>query len=465
MNNKKVLLSCALAFFLSAPPASFAATTHAAPDLTGFRASEPVRSAPSTCLPEPRFGHTMVTISNTVYMFGGIAETTTMTLRPPAPQNVRLDEIGSYIPGQSVLVNDVCSYIPGPNIWADEKPVGNLPPARVHHASVAYQNKMYVFSGDGNQGMLGDVWVYDPASKEWTEKTSVSPEQPQPRVGHRAVTVGDRIFIYGGKSDSGQDDPYMWSYNPQSGIWTKQAAHPLGERYGHSAANINDRVVIYGGMKQDGTFLDDVWEYDPVTNQWTRRTPEMGNMPNGLRAVNMPSAVRAVNMPPARAFHAVAAQGDRMWILGGRNEAGTGLSDVIEFDLSRNTWTELAPLPAPRTFHAAAAAGWSQTNQILIFGGLSGGQAVADPIIIELGQPAAPTPTETPTKTPEPSATPTNTPAPSPTPTHTPQAAPSAPDDGKSPASPGLCAGSTAGALLMGLAGVYLQRKKRAGLR
>ena len=88
--------------------------------------------------------------------------------------------------------------------WDRIKP---LPIAVAGLAAVALDGKIVVFGGEafGSNGdwktgkAFNNVWSYDPAIDEWQEELPM----PQPRHGHGAVSLNDKMYIIGGGSKVG----------------------------------------------------------------------------------------------------------------------------------------------------------------------------------------------------------------------------------------------------------------------
>jgi N-acetylneuraminic acid mutarotase len=357
-NLAKVLLACAFVLMLLA-----VVGWTQVQDLSGFRPFAPLRAgsdraaAAPRAEPAARYGHTMVTISNTVYLFGGEAQTASCTHTLPSRPS-------------DGLLNDLWLYETESNEWQQiEEP--NPPPARKNHGAAVFNGKMYIFYGEGASGKLFDIWEYNPAAKTWTQMPSNGAYTPTKCSHPTVVTIGDRIYLFGGKTAAGYPtNANAYAYNPQDGYWDKNAQHPEGARYGHGGANVNNKLVVYGGT--DGnTRLDDVWQYDPTANQWTQ-------VPFILAGLTGAQTRSAAAMPAGRAFHAAVAEGNKMWVLGGMNQSGTDLSEVIEFDFGSGTWTTRVPLPGARSDHAAALL---PSSRILVFGGQRNGQAVAETFV------------------------------------------------------------------------------------
>ena len=64
--------------------------------------------------------------------------------------------------------------------------------------------KLYIIQGltDGGFQPMGVVYVYDPASKNWTKKSPM----PEPHVHHgMTVALNDKIYVFGGFMRPGKD--------------------------------------------------------------------------------------------------------------------------------------------------------------------------------------------------------------------------------------------------------------------
>lgn len=61
-----------------------------------------------------------------------------------------------------------------------------------------------VFGGAGAQGPLGDLWLFDLTSRQWSQPTT-SGEPPAAREMHTGTMVDDtRMLIYGGRGPDGK---------------------------------------------------------------------------------------------------------------------------------------------------------------------------------------------------------------------------------------------------------------------
>jgi N-acetylneuraminic acid mutarotase len=117
----------------------------------------------------------------------------------------------------------------------------------------------------------------------------------------------------------------------------------LHARTAHAVVSDRDTVYALGGTGADGRPVLSVERYDG--RRWTEET----TLPAG-----------GLNAPAAVLLH------DRIYVIGGFTGASNVATDRVHvYDTKSRKWTELAPLPAPRGGHAAAALG----GRIHVIGG------------------------------------------------------------------------------------------------
>ena len=76
------------------------------------------------------------------------------------------------------------------NTWTDGINEGQ---ARADHSAVVYGDGIYFFGGQGNNGILNSLQVYDTQSQSLTTLSSCS----QARYGHAAFVHKHEMFIWG----------------------------------------------------------------------------------------------------------------------------------------------------------------------------------------------------------------------------------------------------------------------------
>jgi hypothetical protein len=162
--------------------------------------------------------------------------------------------------------------------WTPLAPTGPGPSAREGHTWTADPSSglAYLFGGQDDQGVLGDLWAYDLGADAWTKLSPAGPG-PAARSGHAAVWVdGVGLVVFAGQSKSGAPLADLWAYDPDAGLWHQLA--PSGDapaaRTGSCAAVGPDgRIWISHGSTGDGTASADTWAYDPSADAWSDETP------------------------------------------------------------------------------------------------------------------------------------------------------------------------------------------------
>lgn len=162
--------------------------------------------------------------------------------------------------------NDVWSYYPHTNSWTQLECIGYIPAAREGHAAALVGDVMYIFGGRTEEGNdLGDLAAFRITSRRWYTFQNMGPS-PSPRSGHSMTTVGKQIVVLAGEPSSAPRDPvelgmaYLLDtskirYPPDSASQT-----PTNERIqGHrrpSGEKTNVPVVAGGGRGQPRELME-----------------------------------------------------------------------------------------------------------------------------------------------------------------------------------------------------------------
>lgn len=182
------------------------------------------------------------------------------------------------------------------------------------------------------------------------------------RVNHAAVTIGDKVFSFGGYC-TGEDYrelrpmdvhilntvSYRWFLLPLPDISDPQRKEIPFQRYGHTAVAYMDRAYIWGG-RNDARACNKLYCFDAATLKWSN-----------VR-VNGP-------LPSTRDGHSACVINHRMYIFGGYEEEEDQFSqDVHALHFPTVTWYYVSTKGTPprwRDFHSATAVG----HCMYIFGG------------------------------------------------------------------------------------------------
>lgn len=295
--------------------------------------------AANTNKPGARYGGTGWTDANgNLWMFGGTGRTNPL----PIPM------VGTF-----GSMNDLWKYEPATNLWTwisgnniARQPgsygtkgvaaAANIPRARYNAVSWKDTSGNYWLFGGftdavSGSGCLNDLWMYSPATSQWTWKS-----------GDNTV---DQTGIYGSKGIAA-------------------SANKPGARQG--AASWTDaagNLWLFGGTTSISlnNYYNDLWMYSPATGQWTWMGGD--NIPNQRGSYNMQGVAAASNKPTARRDPAVwTDKTGNFWMFGGSGYGNTvfipGSNGVLN-----DLWTY-----SPRTLQWTWMGGDSIANRTGMYG-------------------------------------------------------------------------------------------------
>ncbi len=301
--------------------------------------------------PSPRYGHSMVTLADGIYLFGGFLT------------NGQSDELWRW------------NHDTGN--WDEIPRSGQWPLARAYHGAVEWEGDMIIMGGSpGTGSSFDDVWRYHPG-QGWSV---LSPAKiqifPSDWIAVFAV-FGLGILIAGGFIQ-GSVVGRLLQILPFTGFFSfffQQTDNPRLRRYGQvmmgfwfgilfllgilsapGKADPMDYPVYAFGGNDLSSYSDDLVRIDPVTG-----TVE-------LVEVSGPK-------PSARIWPANAGWGATTFLFGGEGEGFDRLQDCWTFDVETESFNRVADLPMGRSDAAAAVvpiAGTGNEVQVLVFGGLTG---------------------------------------------------------------------------------------------
>lgn len=102
--------------------------------------------------------------------------------------------------------NDVWSYDSRTNSWSQLECIGYIPTAREGHAAALVGDVMYVFGGRTEEGNdLGDLAAFRISSRRWYTFQNMGPS-PSPRSGHSMTAIGKNIAVLAGEPSSAPRD-------------------------------------------------------------------------------------------------------------------------------------------------------------------------------------------------------------------------------------------------------------------
>jgi len=169
-----------------------------------------------------------------------------------------------------------------------------------------------------------EVQVYDLQTQKW----SMASPLPNPRGGHAAVVLDDKIHVFGGGNSVSTLADHS-EYDPATNTWRELAPLPRAE--GSPAAVVVARKIYVIGGRSGSSDFGDVYIYDAESNTWSTGPA----------------------IEPRGTAGAVAYCGG-IYLFGGESQAKRkNLDSVLRLDLERNVWESVTAMPTARKFARA----------------------------------------------------------------------------------------------------------------
>ena len=229
------------------------------------------------------------------------------------------------------------------------------------------------------------------------------PDAPMYRYESAVAVLGGQIYYFGGfRNASIQASPEVWVLDPEQQSWTRRADLPAVLTHVNTAM-LGDTMWLAGGFIGDhpGPATDQVWRYEWRQDRWTPGPPLPARRGSGalvalhgrlhyfggysedrresrgehwVLAPSGPDAmgtwIPAAPLPKPRGHLAGAVLGDRIYALGGTDRHDPDPLDVPwvhRYDDSSGVWTEVAPLPTPRSHFEQSTL--VRNGRLLVLGG------------------------------------------------------------------------------------------------
>ena len=284
-----------------------------------------------------------------------------------------------------------CEYI-----WNEETENAAFSTRR-DHASVVFDNKLWIIGGESKIGgpLLNDVW-YSSDGKNWIQATPSA--NWSPRRGHKCVVFDNKIWLLGGFEVGTKFDNDVW-YSSDGKNWTQAVASaPWQARGFHAATVFNNALWIMGGtVNLPGLTVNDVWHSLDGRN-WTQATPSANWQPrNYSQSVIFNNKMwilggtffrdawystngiiwnKATDTAPWQGISAITSVtfDNKIWVMGGVNQQGIPQNDVW-YSTDGANWNQIANAPWQVRW---GQAGSVFMDKIWITGGLGTTTTLAD---------------------------------------------------------------------------------------
>lgn len=284
----------------------------------------------------------------------------------------------------------------------------NTPGNRYGHSMVNINGNVYLFGGyvQDNPDPQNDLWEYQSPSSTWSQVFAASP--PPGRAYHSAVSLGDKMVVFGGIGSDNQVMDDLWEFSSIANTWGQVlAADPPPSRSDQTMTNVNGTVVISGGLNSQGQPLGDTWKFDTFASSWTQGRDFPGSPADGYGSSAMASGGKATlfgvtnkaysydpasdswetvniaNPPTSTSLSASTQIGDYGFRFGGEDNSSFEVTNqAYYYDAVNYSWAQATDMPAPLASSAAASyalgglekskanASGAGTEIILLYGGM-----------------------------------------------------------------------------------------------
>jgi N-acetylneuraminic acid mutarotase len=171
---------------------------------------------------------------------------------------------GFGIGSDNGLLDDLWSWDPISNVFTElpSCPCGG----RVHPALVAVDGKVYAGAG-GAAGNLNDWWVYDIDNQTWAQRTNI----PETRHHPYQFEIDGEVYVGNGHRSS------WYKFDANANDWIQIADLPT--RVAGAQFSYNGKGYALSGADNDHNVFGngEFWEYDPILDTWTALPPHPGN--------------------------------------------------------------------------------------------------------------------------------------------------------------------------------------------
>lgn len=292
----------------------------------------------------------------------------------------RLYAVGGQ--GTSGFLSTVEMFNPWLGRW---KPVSRVPVPVSHAAGAVFEKEVWVIGGlirrAGQDAVTDAVWIYDPRKDAWRK----GPPLPSPRANAAAAFAGDRIVVVGGRDSAGgllADALYL---DPVDRQWKTRPGRFESGRAEAVAVGQGREIIVIGGFTGDERGIGEVDHADSRGGGWMADlvydTPsaqdklmEKTRYDSDHRPTYLP-APSGIDTLPSDAILSAARWGAQSielkgnhYLIGGYG-GGRFLNFVETLDANGFHWTPSSPLRHPRVGHAVATDG----EKIWVAGGTDQG--------------------------------------------------------------------------------------------
>ena len=238
--------------------------------------------------------------------------------------------------------------------------VENSIPERSSHGVSVVGETLVIFGGENVPRTPFDNQVHaldlsSPKPRSWTVLQPSGGEAPEPRVAHAQCTLGDNIYISGGRQSITMEEAPLndlYAFNVKSLVWENLTGTSTGTppcpRSFHRMVSAGRKLYIFGGCAKVGR-LADLYSYDVETKVWEE-----------LPAFEKISGRGGPGFLPS-------SDGKSLFVVGGFS--GKEMNDVFRYDIEQKLWEEVYPQENPSIRPFSVSCGAILEGRLTFFGG------------------------------------------------------------------------------------------------
>ena len=190
----------------------------------------------------------------------------------------------------------------------------------------AVGNKLYLIGGYMPPKKYANVFVYDTALRQWTEKTPMLTA----REDMGAAVIGNKIYVFGGVVQGHVLTNNLEVYNTVTDTWRNISNSQRPRALGDFACGWDGRMYFVSGTNTMNGYpyvlkpTQSLLSYDPLIDVWLE-LPEI---------------------PIGRCYGEVVAYDSKLYIVSGATSSiYNSIPNVQIYDIAENQWCKTEPLP------------------------------------------------------------------------------------------------------------------------
>lgn len=204
-------------------------------------------------------------------------------------------------------------------------PIADLPKTLFNHRAITVGNKILIFGGvssltNGAENMT--MYWYDPVTNTYSTDGTI----PVSMISFGAALHGDFIYAYGGNLAGGgainSNTQQFYRYSLTNKTWEKLPFHNGTDVFSCNLFVYKDKLYTNGGITNSAvtTFDNTIRVYDPVSMTWSINTPiNTGPTPRSMDGFQISNGV---------------------YIYGGRTGASGGTTSCWYYNIDAMTWIQ-----------------------------------------------------------------------------------------------------------------------------